>query len=131
MQIETKATVLASVASVCVLAMTFGLSPLLRSTETADSSREPRTDPGPVVRALISDRGAAQGQKLFERNCAHCHGDDARGEEGPSLYNLTLSDARIAKRTREGVKGEMPRFGSKFNDADIEALIAFLRSLKD
>ena len=84
-----------------------------------------------MVRALISDRGAAQGQKLFERNCAHCHGDDARGEEGPSLYNLTLSDARIAKRTREGVKGEMPRFGSKFNDADIEALIAFLRSLKD
>ena len=131
MRIEIKATVLACAASVCVLAMTFGLSPLLRSTETADSSREPRTNTSPVARALISNGRPEQGHKLFERNCAHCHGDDARGEEGPSLYNLTLSDARIAKRIREGIKGEMPRFGSKFNDADIEALIAFLRTLKE
>ena len=80
---------------------------------------------------LLGSTVSTQGQKLFERNCAHCHGNDARGEEGPSLYNLTLSDARIAKRIREGVKGEMPRFGSKFNDADIAALIAFLRTLKE
>ena len=52
------------------------------------------------------------------------------GDEGPSLHNLTLSDARIAKRIREGIKGEMPRFGSKLNDADIQALIAYLRTLK-
>src|SRR3989442_10414371 len=131
MRIEIKGTVLACAASVCVLAMTFGLSPLLRSTEMADSNREPRTNTGPFDRTLTLDRRSEQGHKLFDHNCAHCHGDDARGEEGPSLYNLTLSDARIAKRIREGIKGEMPRFGSKFNDADIEALTAFLRSLKD
>jgi len=131
MRIEFKATVLASAASVCVLAMTFALAPLLRSTERADSNRESRAKIGPVDRPLISDRGPEQGHKLFDHNCTHCHGDDGRGEEGPSLYNLTSSDARIAKRIRDGIKGEMPRFGSKFNDADIEALIAFLRTLKE
>jgi cytochrome c2 len=131
MQIELKATVLASAVSVCVLAMTFGLSPLLRSTETATSNRKVSTNTGSFGGSLTLDRRSEQGHKLFDRNCAHCHGDDARGEEGPSLYNLTLSDARIAKRIREGIKGEMPRFGSKFNDADIAALIAFLRTLKE
>ena len=60
-----------------------------------------------------------------------CHGDDARGEEGPSLFNLTLSDTSIAKRIKEGIKGEMPSFAKKFDDADIQALIAYLHTLKD
>ncbi len=131
MRIEIKATVLALGASLGVLALTFGLSPFLRSTKAADSSREPQTSTGPKNAAIVSDGGAEQGHRLFERNCAHCHGDDARGDEGPNLHNLALSDARIAKRIREGVKGEMPKFGSKFNDADIAALIAYLRTLKD
>ena len=75
--------------------------------------------------------GAQMGRRLFQVNCAHCHGDDARGDEGPSLYNLTLSDSRIAKRIREGIKGEMPRFGGKFSDDEIQALISYLRTLKE
>ena len=73
---------------------------------------------------------AKTGASLFAVNCAHCHGDDARGDEGPSLYDLQKSDARIATIVKEGIKGEMPKFGSKFNDTDIESLIAFLRTLK-
>ena len=72
----------------------------------------------------------AEGRKLFERNCAHCHGDNARGDEGPNLYNLRLSDAKIARRIKEGIPGEMPRFGTKLSDADVEVLIAYLRSLR-
>jgi mono/diheme cytochrome c family protein len=71
------------------------------------------------------------GRVLFLRNCAHCHGEDARGDEGPSLYNLSRSDARIARLIREGIKGEMPRFGAKLDDAQIRALIAYLRTLKE
>jgi cbb3-type cytochrome c oxidase subunit III len=74
---------------------------------------------------------AKRGQNLFERNCAHCHGDDARGDEGPDLHDLKKSDARIAKTVSQGIKGEMPAFGSKLNDTDIKALIAFLRTLKN
>ena len=86
---------------------------------------------GEQTKAVSENTAAEQGHRLFDRNCAHCHGDDARGDEGPSLYNLALSDARIAKRIREGIKGEMPAFGKKFNDNDIETLIAYLRTLKE
>ncbi len=81
--------------------------------------------------AEAANQGAKRGRALFVRNCAHCHGEDAKGDEGPSLYDLTLSDARIANRIKDGIKGEMPRFASKFNDAEIAALTAYLRTLKE
>ena len=71
------------------------------------------------------------GYKLFDHNCAPCHGDDARGDEGPDLHGLRKSDARITKIIKEGIKGEMPAFGKKLSDSDIETLIAFLRSLPE
>ncbi len=70
------------------------------------------------------------GYRLFDYNCAHCHGDDARGDEGPDLHDLRKSDARIEKIIKNGIKGEMPSFGKKFSDADVQALIAWLRTLK-
>jgi len=71
------------------------------------------------------------GYKLFDRNCAHCHGDDARGDEGPDLHGLTKSDARVEKIIKNGIHGEMPAFGKKFNDQDVKDLITWLRTLKD
>jgi len=50
---------------------------------------------------------------LFLMNCAHCHGDDARGDEGPDLHTLHRSDARIHEVIIAGIKGEMPSFGKK------------------
>ena len=70
------------------------------------------------------------GYKLFDRNCAHCHGDDARGDEGPDLHGLIKSDTRLEKTIRNGIKGEMPAFGKKFSDEDVRELIAWLRTLK-
>jgi mono/diheme cytochrome c family protein len=68
---------------------------------------------------------------LFEKNCAHCHGDDARGDEGPNLHNLAKSDARIATIIKGGIKGEMPAFGKKFTEAEVQGLISYLRTLVD
>ncbi len=72
-----------------------------------------------------------KGYALFDHNCAPCHGDDARGDEGPDLHNLARSDARITKIVKEGIKGEMPAFAKKFTDSDIQSLISFLRTLND
>lgn len=125
-----KATILALGVSLGMLGLTYGFASLLRSEATGK--------PGPSPYSLVSAKSEvmappgsqfAQGRSLFERNCASCHGDDARGDEGPDLHNLRLSDGRIAKRIREGVKGEMPRFGSKLHEADIAAVIVYLRSL--
>ena len=66
---------------------------------------------------------------LFLNSCAHCHGADARGDEGPDLHDLQVSDRYIANTIRRGIKGEMPPFARKHNGADISALLAYVRSL--
>src|SRR5690349_7204791 len=44
------------------------------------------------------------GRALFLKNCAHCHADDAKGDEGPDLHGLKRSDEWISRRIRNGVK---------------------------
>ena len=78
--------------------------------------------------ALIAD--AAQGRHLFLMNCAHCHGDDARGDEGPDLHDLLKSDARIHQVITGGIKGEMPSFAKKLGEPEIRQLTAYLRTLR-
>ncbi len=70
------------------------------------------------------------GRTLFLKNCAHCHVDDATGDEGPDLHGLKKSDDWIARRIRNGVKGEMTAFGEKFSAPEVDALIGYLRTLK-
>lgn len=70
------------------------------------------------------------GRRLFLKNCAHCHADDATGDEGPDLHGLERSDGFIAKRIRNGVKGKMTAFDQKFSQKDIDDLIAYLRTLR-
>ena len=73
---------------------------------------------------------AAQGREFFEMSCSHCHGDDATGDEGPNLHHLSISNARIANTIKKGVKGQMPTFAKKYDDAQIAALVSYLRSLR-
>jgi mono/diheme cytochrome c family protein len=116
--------------TVVLFSVVYGLALVLRPGEAVAALPEA---PASVVAAAApppTSEPAKQGAGLFGRNCAHCHGDDAKGDEGPSLYDLTKSDERITRILKEGIKGEMPKFGSKFSDADIQALIAFLRTLK-
>lgn len=70
------------------------------------------------------------GRALFLHNCAHCHGASARGDEGPDLHGLDESDHWIARRIREGKKGEMTAFAGKLQPAEIDSLIAYLHTLK-
>jgi mono/diheme cytochrome c family protein len=130
MRIEIKGTFLGLAASASVLVATFVLAPALHTKTGEDLSAERETDSSAARALLALGSRTKEGHKLFERNCAHCHGEDARGDEGPSLYSLKKSDARISKLVKEGIKGEMPAFGTKLKDSDIQALITFLRTLR-
>ena len=129
MSIETKAALLATASAFTLLGATFLFSPLLQPATAAPSQKHPTNIVSTAASPALEEE-AKRGHSLFDRNCAHCHGDDARGDEGPSLYNLRKTDARITRIVKEGIKGEMPRFGTKLKDADIQALIAYLRTLK-
>jgi mono/diheme cytochrome c family protein len=131
MSIEVKGLLLGLAAALGLLGVTFGLSPLIQPKKPADANREPQANAVSVTSTNFLQGEAKRGYSLFDHSCAPCHGDDARGDEGPSLYNLTKSDARITTIIKGGVKGEMPSFAKKFSDADVQALIAYLRTLKD
>jgi len=73
---------------------------------------------------------ATAGRALFLKNCAHCHGVNARGDEGPDLHRLDFSHEWIANRIRNGKAGEMTAFAGKLQAAEITSLITYLRTLK-
>jgi len=89
-----------------------------------------RTIPGDNSAGARPGGCPATGRTLFLKNCAHCHGANARGDDGPDLHNLELSDQWIANRIRNGKKGQMTAFAGKLQPADIDALIVYLRTLK-
>lgn len=74
--------------------------------------------------------GAKAGRALFLKNCAHCHGADAHGDEGPDLHDLDWTDKQIETRIRNGKRGQMTAFDGKLATTEIESIIAYLRTLK-
>src|SRR5271169_6573821 len=83
-----------------------------------------------ATNATPENAGTINGRTLFLRNCAHCHGADAHGDEGPDLHNLDFTDKWIANRIRKGKAGQMTAFAGKLQPAEINALVAYVQSLK-
>jgi mono/diheme cytochrome c family protein len=92
--------------------------------------REAQGSPPPAPGSPQPGADTAAGRTLFLKNCAHCHGADAHGDEGPDLHNLDLSDEWIGNRIRNGKKGQMTAFAGKLQPAEISALVAYLHTLK-
>jgi mono/diheme cytochrome c family protein len=74
--------------------------------------------------------GLPNGRTLFLKNCAHCHGADAHGDEGPDLHHLDWTDEQIVTRIRNGKAGQMTSFAGKLQPPEINSLVAYVRSLK-
>jgi mono/diheme cytochrome c family protein len=93
----------------------------------------------PLFLFAIPHSAAAQsdGQKLFDTNCAKCHGPDGTGNtvvgkavgakdlSSPEAKKLT--DAEIYMQIDQG-KGNMPPFGGTLNKAQIDSLIPIVRA---
>ncbi|HTA29738.1 MAG TPA: cytochrome c [Candidatus Cybelea sp.] len=123
---KLKGITLGAVAGLAAIGIALAAGELFQTRPAATSNGAEETLEIPPAGTL-----ANQGYKLFMNNCAHCHGVDATGDEGPDLHGVTKSDAKIASYIKNGIKGEMPRFDRKLSDKDVQALIAFIRSLKE
>ena len=86
--------------------------------------------PQPVTGAVTPNAGPPNGRTLFLRNCAHCHGASAHGDDGPDLHDLGFTDDWIANRIRKGKAGQMTAFAGKLKPPEIAALVAYVQSLK-
>jgi mono/diheme cytochrome c family protein len=88
---------------------------------------------------------AQDAKALWDKNCIQCHGKEGKADtkmgEKLNAKNLTdpkvqasFTDADAAKSIKEGMKENgktvMKAFGDKLSDADIKALVTYVRSLK-
>jgi len=91
-----------------------------------------------VIPRAHADAGP-DGAAIFKQKCAMCHGPDGKGQTamGKSLHLKDLGSEEVQKMTNEEMnkviadgKGKMPAYKSKLDQASIDALIAFIRTLK-
>ena len=81
---------------------------------------------------------ASDGAAIYKAKCASCHGPDGSGQTAigkkMSLRDLgsadvqKQSDAELYAWTADG-KGKMPAYKAKLSEEDINALVAFTRTL--
>jgi mono/diheme cytochrome c family protein len=88
--------------------------------------------------AAIAD-SAPDGAAIFKSNCAICHGPDGKGSTpaGRSLHLKDLGSDEVQKMKNaelqkiiEDGKGAMPAYKDKLDQGSMDAVIAFIRTLK-
>src|SRR5438045_9114572 len=92
-----------------------------------------------VVVIIVVSSGAAfaDAGALWAQHCASCHGKDGIGNttmgKKLGLKDYTkeqgFSDAEAANVIKNG-KGKMKGYKDKLSDADVKALVTYVRSLK-
>src|SRR5436190_23853614 len=88
---------------------------------------------------LMTTAAFADGAATYKAKCALCHGPNGAGDT-PSGKSMKVRDLRsdtVQKQTDieltkviAGGKGKMPPYGKQLSTAEIEAVIAFIRTLK-
>ncbi len=88
---------------------------------------------GAAPPAPEGDEVLAEGRTLWINNCANCHGAAGDGGIGPRLsggrvleeYPIVLDQVSVI---RDG-SGRMPSFGSKFDEAQLDAVVRYTREV--
>src|SRR5258706_1664164 len=105
------------------LALLFATLTITASAADADAKKKL-----PTSRADL-----ATGKKLFENQCALCHGQTGEGGRGPVLAKARLShapdDAALIKVLSDGIRGrEMPGADS-MSEKEVRQVAAYVRTL--
>lgn len=102
------------------------LLPAACTTRTVEPAATPTVDP------------EARGSAVYTRVCAECHGEEGEGHAYPPAPALDGSehawhhpDAQIREWIKNGKIGmaEMPAYGDRLSDAEIDAVLAYIKSL--
>jgi mono/diheme cytochrome c family protein len=127
----TKALFVAMLTAAIALVSAFAVAGTLRDEALATSHQRPIEERIFESETPTSPALVALGRKLFLGSCAHCHGADARGDEGPDLHRVQVSDRYIANVIKHGIPHEMPSFEKKLHAPEISELTVYIRSLSD
>jgi mono/diheme cytochrome c family protein len=92
-----------------------------------------------LILALPAMAAGSDGAALYKTKCTSCHGADGSGQTpaGKSMKVRDLRSPEVQKQTDiqltdviAGGKGKMQGYGKTLSTADIQALIAHIRTLK-
>ncbi len=136
-----------------LLVMLFAALAIIAGTPAAGPAATSESKPGlssAAAPATGTDQAAvAEGQKLYEANCAVCHKADGSGGvklgkavsadlRGPDLEKAYQTDARLRRAILNGKdeKGKplapvMPRWQGTLSAKDVNAIIAYLKTLRE
>lgn len=90
--------------------------------------------PAPDQPVPVTQESLQLGADLYAQSCARCHGAEGQGtQRAPSLnvksYLGETSDAVLQQIVTLGVPGTaMPAWGDRLSDAEIQAVVGFMRS---
>lgn len=89
--------------------------------------------PAPNMPIATTAESIAQGGSLFTANCSRCHGPSGQGSQRAPAINVksvltTTNDQALQLIITNGVPGTaMPAWGTRMTDADIQAIVGFIR----
>ncbi len=90
--------------------------------------------PAPDRPVPVTEESLALGADLYAQNCSRCHGPEGQGtQRAPSLnvksYLEETNDSALQQIITLGVSGTaMPAWGDRLDDAQIQAIVGFIRS---
>ena len=95
--------------------------------EAAPASETTPAPPAAEVPAAVAD-----GQELYAKHCASCHGAEGKGGFGPDLsgeYKYGKTDMSVEESIAYGRPGNMPAFDKKLSSEEIKSLADYILSL--
>ncbi|MBS0171014.1 MAG: cytochrome c [Nitrospira sp.] len=97
----------------------------------------------PLNAALSGQASPEAGKKLYAASCQNCHGSTGKGDSEMGAYltpppadltakpTQTKTDAQLRKVILEGRSGTaMTGFSASLNEAQVDDLLAYIRSLQ-
>jgi mono/diheme cytochrome c family protein len=92
----------------------------------------PAAAPSPEAVRMGEAKAGFDVENLFAGTCGWCHSNAGRtAGKGPQLMGTTLTDAEIIHRIKVGKPGAMPAFETAFKDDEIQAIVKYIRALRD
>jgi mono/diheme cytochrome c family protein len=93
----------------------------------------------PIPTPTPASEPTALGQEVYTWVCAECHGEQAGGRADPPVPALDDSghawhhpDVQMREWIKQGKLGlvtEMPAYGDQLTDAEVNAVIAYIKTL--
>jgi len=125
-----------------VLALAVALSTIVLSTaggpvraqqaKDADANNTGENTTGGKEAPEATEEKPLNGEVLFATSCGWCHQQGGRvAGRGPKLAGSKRSDEYILNRIIIGKPGAMPQFGQAFTSEQLNAILAYIRSLPD